>query len=170
MLRFEKAKPEDAKALALISGRAFDNDVNYGAPGKGGPPGYKYDLWQIRMMSRGYYYKIILDETEVRIIGGFIVFQNAFGDCELGRIFIDPDHQNQGIGTQAMAFMEQAFPEARRWTLGTPLWNLRTQHFYEKAGYVKAGLAGRDGVRYEKFMAAHNQSGCCGVLTPQQPD
>lgn len=60
MLRFEKARSEDAKTLALISGRAFDNDVNYGAPGKGGPPGYKHELWQIRMMSRSHYYKIIL--------------------------------------------------------------------------------------------------------------
>ena len=49
-----------------------------------------------------------------------------------------------------MAFMESAFPEARRWTLGTPLWNLRTQHFYEKVGYVRIGTEGRDGVRYEK--------------------
>jgi hypothetical protein len=38
-----------------------------------------------------------------------------------------------------MAFMENAFPKARRWTLGTPLWNLRTQHFYEQVGYVKIG-------------------------------
>jgi RimJ/RimL family protein N-acetyltransferase len=150
MLRFEKARPEDGKALAHISGRAFDNDVNYGAPGRGGPPGYKYEMWQIRMMARGHFYKIIMDEGVPFIIGGFIVFQNAFGDCELGRIFIDPEYQNQGIGTQAMAFMEQAFPEARRWTLGTPSWNLRTQHFYEKVGYVKIGTEGRDGIRYEK--------------------
>jgi RimJ/RimL family protein N-acetyltransferase len=150
MLRFEKARPEDAKTLALVSGRAFDNDVHYGAPGTGGPPGYKHEMWQLRMMSRGHYYKIILDEGEAHIIGGFIVFQNAYGDCELGRIFIEPAYQNRGIGTQAMAFMEQAFPEARRWTLGTPGWNLRTQHFYEKVGFVRIGTDGHDGVRYEK--------------------
>ena len=150
MLRFEKAKPVDAKTLALVSGRAFDNDVHYGAPGTGGPPGYKSDMWQIRMMARGHYYKIILDEGFASIIGGFIIFQNAYGDCELGRIFIDPEYQNQGFGTQAMAFMDRTFPEARRWTLGTPLWNLRTQHFYEKVGFVKIGMEGRDGVRYEK--------------------
>jgi len=27
MIRFEKAKAEDAKALALVSERAFDNDI-----------------------------------------------------------------------------------------------------------------------------------------------
>ncbi len=138
--------------LARVSGRAFDNDVNYGAPGTGGPPGYKSDMWQIRMMARGYYYKIILVEAGDLIIGGFIVFQNSYGDCELGRIFLDPEYQNQGFGTQTMAYMESVFPEARRWTLGTPLWNRRTQHFYEKAGYVRIGTEGRDGVRYEKRM------------------
>jgi RimJ/RimL family protein N-acetyltransferase len=159
MIRFEKARQEDARTLALVCGRAFDNDIHYGAPGRGGPPGYKSDVWQIRMMSRGHYYKIILAEDSDqglvrrdRIIGGFFVFQNSFGDCELGRIFIDPEYQNQGIGTQAMAFMEAAFPDAQRWTLGTPRWNLRTQHFYEKAGYVRIGTEGRDGVRYEKQM------------------
>jgi hypothetical protein len=43
-IRFDKATPEDAEALALASWRAFDNDINYGAPGVGGPPGYKSDL------------------------------------------------------------------------------------------------------------------------------
>ena len=157
MLRFEKARPEDARTLAFVSGRAFDDDIHYGAPGKGGPPGYKSDLWQMRMMARGHYYKIILPEAGEAIIGGFIVFQNSFGDCELGRIFIDPEYQNQGIGTQTMAFMESTFPEARRWTLGTTLWNLRTQHFYEKVGYVKIGMECRDGVRYEKRIADLNK-------------
>jgi RimJ/RimL family protein N-acetyltransferase len=159
MLRFEKARREDARVLALISGRAFDNDVNYGAPGSGGPPGYKSEMWQIRVIARSHYYKIILEEDYDRIIGGFIVFQNTYGDCELGRIFIDPDYQNQGIGTQAMAFMEDAFPDARRWTLGTPLWNLRTQHFYEKVGYMRIGTMGRDGVQYEKRIAPKGKMG-----------
>ncbi len=162
MLRFEKARPGDAKTLAIISGRAFDNDVNYGAPGPGGPPGYKHEMWQIRMMTRGQYYKIIQDEEAPLIIGGFIVFQNSYGDCELGRIFIEPEYQNQGIGTQAMAFMEKAFPEARRWTLGTPAWNLRTQHFYEKAGYVKVRDEGRDGIRYEKWMTVPGRGEASG--------
>jgi RimJ/RimL family protein N-acetyltransferase len=163
MLRFEKARPADARSLALVSGRAFDNDVNYGAPGPGGPPGYKSEMWQIRMMSRGHYYKIILAEAGDQIIGGFIIFQNAYGDCELGRIFIDAEYQNQRIGSQAMAFMETAFPEARRWTLGTPIWNLRTQHFYEKVGYVKIGTEGRDGVRYEKRMVTPGKGEASGA-------
>jgi RimJ/RimL family protein N-acetyltransferase len=163
MPRFEKARPADARTLAMVCGRAFDNDILYGAPGKGGPPGYKSELWQVRMMSRGQYYKIVQPESGDRIIGGLIVFQNAFGDCELGRIFIEPEYQNQGIGTQAIAFLETTFPDARRWTLGTPRWNLRTQHFYEKVGYVKIGTEGRDGIRYEKRMRTLDKEEASGT-------
>ncbi len=35
-----KAKARDADALADISERAFNSDVDCGAPGPGGPPGY----------------------------------------------------------------------------------------------------------------------------------
>lgn len=54
-IRFEKSKPEDARALALASRDAFNNDVNYGAPGPGpgGSPGYDSDLWQLRFMTVG---------------------------------------------------------------------------------------------------------------------
>lgn len=149
MIRIEKARSEDSKVLALASWRAFDNDVNYGAPGVGGPPGYKSDRWQSKMIRIGKYYKILAD---TRIIGGFIVFDQGFGHFELGRIFIEPEYQNQGIGTQAIEFMEKTFPQVRRWTLGTPRWNLRTQHFYEKIGYVRVGIEEPDGYRYEKMQ------------------
>ncbi len=149
MILFKKAKAEDAKGLALASWRAFDNDIHYGAPGKGGPPGYKSERWQSKMMRIGKYYKILDDH---RIIGGFIVFDKGKGHYELGRIFIDPDYQNQGIGAQAMEFMEKTFPQARQWTLGTPRWNRRTQHFYEKMGYVKIGADGPDGILYGKII------------------
>ena len=149
MIRFKKAKPKDAKELAWASWRAFDNDVNYGALGKGGPPGYKSERWQSRMIRIGKYYKILDD---LRIIGGFVVFEKGNEHYELGRIFIDPDYQNQGIGALAIEFMEKQFLQAKTWTLGTPQWNRRTQHFYEKMGYVKIGRDGPNGIRYGKIM------------------
>jgi RimJ/RimL family protein N-acetyltransferase len=149
MIRFARARVEDAKALALISWQAFDNDVHYGAPGPGGPPGYRSDRWQSKMMRIGKYYKVLVDN---RIIGGFIVFDQGNGHYELGRIFIAPDFQNRGIGAQAFEFMWTEFPAARRWTLGTPAWNLRTRHFYKKVGFVEVGQDGPDGVRFERRM------------------
>lgn len=84
------------------------------------------------------------------------------GMFELGRIYIDPDFQDRGIGTQAMQFIEQAHPGARRWRLGTPIWATRNHHFYEKVGYVKMGDdVGRDGkvigIWYEKQLVADQE-------------
>ena len=157
MIRFEKAETEDAKALALASWRAFDNDIHYGAPSIGGPPGYKSDRWQSKMMTVGKYYEILAND---RIIGGFIVFLKGHGYCELGRIFIDPDFQNQGIGTQAFEFIWTEFPEARRWTLGTPAWNRRTRHFYEKVGFVEVGKDGHNGILFERWNRDKDEAVC----------
>jgi GNAT superfamily N-acetyltransferase len=88
------------------------------------------------MMQRATYYKILDDK---RIIGGFIVFNQGGGVCHLGRIYLDPDFQDRGIGGQAIEFIEKLFPAAKKWTLDTPSWAVRNHHFYEKHGYVKVG-------------------------------
>ena len=146
-IRFEKAKPEDAKALALASWRAFDGDVNYGAPGKGGPPGYRSDKWQLKMMAVGDYYKILLDS---RIIGGFIVMLKGYRHYEVVRIFIHPEFQNQEIGAQAFEFLWGEYSDVERWTLGTPAWNRRTRHFYRKVRFVEVGQDRRGGILFER--------------------
>jgi hypothetical protein len=92
--RFEKATPKDAKDLALASWHAFDNDINYGAPGVGGPSGYKSDRWQLRMMIAGDYYRILAND---RIIGGFVVRQRGYQTYEVVRIFVHPDYQKVGF-------------------------------------------------------------------------
>ena len=151
MIRFEKAKPKDASTLARISERAFRSDIHCGAPGLGGPPGYKSEQWQRRMMQMGQYYKILAND---QIVGGIIVFRKETRHYELGRIFVDPDFQNQGIGTQAFEFLWQEFPLAKKWTLGTPAWNCRTRHFYKKVGFVEVEQDGRGGILLEKHIPA----------------
>ncbi len=90
-----------------------------------------------------------------QIVGGFIVFPRAMREYELRRIFICAGLQNQGIGTQAMQFMFGEFSLARTWAVGTPGWNQRTRHFYEKVGFAQAEIrydpeAGWDGVIYRR--------------------
>jgi len=146
---FRKARPQDASVLAEASKRAFHSDVHCGAPPgpPGGPPGYDSPQWQRRMMHIGDYYKIVLGE---KIVGGIIVFRKAAREYELGRIFVDPDFQNQGIGTQAFEFLWQEFPLAKRWTLGIPAWNRRTRHFYKKVGFEEIGEDAHEGILFER--------------------
>jgi GNAT superfamily N-acetyltransferase len=152
-LTFRKARPSDAEALAAASERAFHSDVHCGAPPgpPGGPPGYNSAAWQARIMRIGEYYSILADG---QIVGGVIVFRKGTREYELGRIFVDPEFQNQGIGTQAFEFLWQCYPLAKRWTLGTPKWNRRTRHFYAKVGFTEIGEDGHDGVLFERRIAA----------------
>jgi len=100
----------------------------------GGPPGYDSVDWNADWIAKTPYYKILCDG---QIVGEIIVFDIGRGHYELGRIYIDPDVQNRGIGQQAVKQMFEAFPEAVKWTLGTPSWAIRNRHFYEKMGFVK---------------------------------
>lgn len=157
MIQFRKARASDAKALAQASERAFHSDIDCGAPGSmqvcivGGPPGYNSAAWQARIMRIGDYYTILADE---RIVGGMIVFRKEARHYELGRIFVDPDFQNQGVGTQAFEFLWKTYPLAKRWTLGTPAWNRRTRHFYKKVGFEEIGQDGPDGILFERLIPA----------------
>ena len=149
MVEFEEATPEDTKTLARASKRAFEYDIHYGAPEVGGPPGYKSDRWQRKMMQIGHYYKIMVDG---QIIGRFIIFEKKDGHYELGRIFVEPACQNGGVGAQAIRFMEAEFSTAKKWTLDTPRWAVRNRHFYQKMGYLQVEGENSDFVSYEKQM------------------
>jgi RimJ/RimL family protein N-acetyltransferase len=151
MIQFRKARLGDAETLAQVSKRAFHTDVHYGGPAEGGPPGYDSAAWQEKIMRLGDYYAIVL---EGQIVGGIIVFRQRTREYEVGRIFVDADLQNQGIGTQAFEFLWKTYPLAKRWTLGTPAWNLRTRHFYKKVGFVEIGEDGHGGVLLERRILA----------------
>jgi GNAT superfamily N-acetyltransferase len=54
-------------------------------------------------------------------------------------MFIAPEFQNQGIGTQAMGLLEEVRPAAQKWSLSTVYSSYRSHRFYERLGYVKIG-------------------------------
>lgn len=133
MISFERAKESDAPGLLKAKVRAFEEDLKrYGF----GPPGYDSIEDTKRAINKAAYYKILSDGN---IIGGFSIYEQGGARFELGSIYIDPDYQNLGVGSKAIGFIENQFPQARKWILDTPYLNFRNHHFYEKAGYVKVG-------------------------------
>jgi RimJ/RimL family protein N-acetyltransferase len=150
-IRLKKARPSDAGTLARVSERAFHHDVHCGAPGPGGPPGYDSDRWQARMMGVGDYFKIVAGD---QIVGGVIVLRKRAREYEVGRIFLDPDYQNKGIGTEVLELLWQEYPLAKRWTLDTPAWNRRTRQFYKKLGFEETGQDRSGLVYFEKQIEA----------------
>jgi ribosomal protein S18 acetylase RimI-like enzyme len=150
MIRFQLAHFADALALARAAKRAFDSDVDYGASGPGGPPGYDDPVTHMQWMNGCDYYKI---EMDGQIVGAVMAHPCGDGRYEMCGLFIDPDFHRQGIGRAAMQFIESAYPAAKRWTLGTPAWNTRTPRFYESLGYASTGHDEHGGIRYEKTVS-----------------
>ncbi|HVU10382.1 MAG TPA: GNAT family N-acetyltransferase [Phototrophicaceae bacterium] len=152
-LAFERAASFDAEALLRVQIAAFNNDaVIYPGVALGGPPGYDRIETVLADIAEEEYYKI---SYEGRIVGGIGLFEREPGHFHLDVLYVDPSYHNRGIGSQAMAFIEHTYP-AQVWTLDTPTYAVRNQHFYEKFGYVKVGARlEADGItliEYEKHV------------------
>ena len=149
---FERATPADAEDMVQMQIVAFHDDARlYPGVELGGPPGYDSVDVMLQKIKDNECYKIVY---EGRIIGGIIVVDEGQGHFHLDVLNIDPQYHNLGIGTQAMHFIEQTYP-ATKWTLDTPGYAIRNQHFYEKLGYVKVKEAYYDDFllfAYEKYI------------------
>jgi len=133
-ITFERATVADADALVIVQIAAFHHDsVLYPDVEIGGPPEYDSVEFMRKRIQEDECYNMV---DAGQIIGGIVVFDMGQGHVHIDRIFIDPAYHNRGIGTRAMQFLEQTYP-ATLWSLDTPTWAVRNQHFYEKLGYVK---------------------------------
>ena len=144
-LQFLKAGTADAVSLMCISKKAFDSDVEVGASSVGGPPGYNSLSFHTKMARMNCLYKLV---DEHKIVGGALLFLKD-DILNVGRIFVSPEHFRKGYGIFMMQQIEESFPEAKVFTLDTPIWNVRTNAFYQKLGYVEVRCDG-DFVYYEK--------------------
>lgn len=136
-ITFEHPTAADAPTLLDVQIRSFDSDnERYPDDADGGPPGYDSLERMLEEVEHPHTYKILSDG---RIVGGIMLWDRGEGHYHLDKLFIDPDYHDQGIGSQAMRFLDSTYADATKWTLDTPLYADRNQHFYEKFGYVKVG-------------------------------
>ena len=145
-LQFLKAGTADAVSLMCISKKAFDSDVEVGAKSAGGPPGYNSLSFHTKMARMNCLYKLVDD---YKIVGGALLFLKD-NELNIGRIFIDPEYFRKGYGIFMMQQIEAMFPQVKTFSLDTPIWNVRTNAFYQKLGYVEVRRDG-DFVYYEKL-------------------
>lgn len=125
------AKSQDALVLTSISKRAFASDIEVGAPQAGGPPGYQSHKFHLNMAAQKHLYTFYNNQL---IVGGAILFKDGT-NLHIGRIFIDPEHFHEGLGIKLIEMIENLFSDVTSFTLDTPLWNIRTNSFYQKLGY-----------------------------------
>lgn len=133
MLELTKAGTSDVLVINSISKRAFDSDIAVGASSKGGPPGYMSVNFHIKMAKANHLYKLSVDGL---IVGGAILFVDG-SRVNIGRIFVDPEYFRKGYGIFLMQEIERIFSDANEICLDTPVWNIRTNAFYQKLGYIE---------------------------------
>ena len=69
------------------------------------------------------------------IIGSVKGQLNDAGDCYIGRLMVHPDFQHRGIGTRLLHAIEAAFPQVKRYMLGTGHKSEDNLRLYQKLGY-----------------------------------
>lgn len=137
-LSFEEMSEADIPELTKVMTRAFDDDAQkHQGLEKGGPDGYDngefFRTWLLPY-KESVGYKIL---SQGKLVGGIIVWILPEGHNILGTIFVDPDYQDRGVGTQTWQFIEATYPETRSWRLATPPWATKNHHFYA----VKCGFS-----------------------------
>ena len=158
MMELTKASTSDAVVLNSISRRAFESDIAVGASSKGGPPGYKSISFHIKMAKADHLYKL---SVEGLIAGGAILFSDGL-QLHIGRIFVDPEYFRKGYGILIMQEIERIFSDAEELFLDTPVWNVRTNAFYQKLGYVEYKKS-------DAFIYYMKKKNNCGLLGDQMP-
>jgi GNAT superfamily N-acetyltransferase len=136
-LSFEEITKGDIPELTAVMTRAFDDDAQkHLGKERGGPEGYDngdfFHKW-LFPYQESVGYKVV---SEGKVIGALIVWILPGDHNILGTMFVDPDHQDRGVGTQMWQFVEQTYPETKSWRLATPVWATKNHHFYE----VKCGF------------------------------
>lgn len=152
MVTLRKAEEADCPALHRILVKAFIPLLKKYRDYNSSPASESLDE-VVRRFRQRYtaYYFICLDGAEVGVLRVC-----DFGEqCRLSPIGILPEYQGKGIAQQALACMEELYPDARLWTLDTILQEEKLCYLYEKLGYRRTGKYERlkedmDLVFYEK--------------------
>jgi len=130
-----EASELDSGRFAEIAKAAYESDVDYGASTPGGPQGYDSPAYYEKSLRYIGCYAILLGED---VVGGVMVSVGG-GHGTVERLFIDPAHHREGVGSEAMRLVEERYPDATLWTLGAPEWNTRAPQFLEKNGFKQIG-------------------------------
>jgi ribosomal protein S18 acetylase RimI-like enzyme len=126
---------EEAEGILEVQKLAFNEDLETYKDYETSPATEPIKKLLYKINKNFHYTILILDS----IIGGAELRLDSESECYINRIFLLPEFQNKGLGTQIMTYFENEFPKVEKWTLCTPHKNYRNHHFYEKLGYKKVG-------------------------------
>ena len=142
-----KADQNQIENIVAMSVRAFETDMNVGGKKGDCPPEFDSVEWHRKMAREGHLYQAMIGKE---LVGAAVVFPDeSKSSVYIGRIFIDSIYHRKGYGILLMKCIENEFLDVSEINLDTPVWNVRTNAFYEKLGYKKVRI--EDGfVFYQK--------------------
>lgn len=152
MITLKPASPGDAPALLDIQRRAFhallEKYQDYGT----NPATEPLSSIERKLRERDYYF-IELDGRAA----GLICVKHMEDSLCVTPIGLVPECRGKGLGHEAMALLENQYPENRRWELATILQEPGLCRFYESLGYRRTGeqrpiKPGMDSIGYEKTI------------------
>ncbi|MBR5867132.1 MAG: GNAT family N-acetyltransferase [Spirochaetaceae bacterium] len=135
MVKIEKAQKRHLEEIVAMSKRAFETDIEVGGTAGDYPPEYDSINWHKQMLNEGHLFQVLVDDE---LIGGAILFLSEDKESlYIGRIFVDSLHHRKGYGISLMGLVEKIYSNVKKINLDTPIWNIRTNSFYKKLGYVE---------------------------------
>lgn len=135
-IQFVAMEEQDVEELTPMMKRAFDEDtrIHLGREA-GGPPGYDDGSFLRHWGFQPGCTSFKIYEGE-RLIGAILLWIHSHHENFLGNIFLDPNVENKGIGTEVWKKVETMYPDTISWSTETPIFSRRNHHFYiNKCGF-----------------------------------
>ena len=134
-MKLEKAEKIHLEKIVAMSKRAFETDIEVGGTIGDYPPEYDSVTWHEQMLDEGHLFQAVVGDE---LIGGAILFLSENKESlYIGRIFVDSLHHKKGYGISLMKLVENLYSDVKEINLDTPIWNIRTNSFYKKLGYIE---------------------------------
>ena len=134
-MKLVKAERTQLERIVAISQRAFETDVAVGGAVGDYPLEYDSIIWHEQMLNEGHLFQATVDDM---LVGGAILFLSENKESlYVGRIFVDSLYHKKGYGIALMELVEKTYPNVKEVNLDTPIWNVRTNSFYKKLGYIE---------------------------------
>ena len=126
----QHALPKDAEVLLALQKLAYQSEAKL------------YNDWSIppltqtlESLAEEFAASIILKAVSADHIVGSVRAQMHGNTCRIGRLFVHPAHQGQGIASRLLQSIEECHPKAARFELFTGSMSASNIRLYLRAGY-----------------------------------
>lgn len=134
MKQIQRAKPEDAGILLELQKEAYAAEARL------------YDDWTIAPLTETVEHlrdaiasAVVLTFAEDGVILGSVRGEAVADACRVGRLFVRPNRQGEGIGSALLSAIEAEFGNASRFELFTGSRSAGNLRLYRRHGYVVTG-------------------------------